>query len=160
LLGLASSGCSILFTRRAPAGAADGDEPPECTSSVAAPVLDTAMTAVQVARVFYAAQATDYDYRGFPIDRRADLGIGVGLMALFGVSAAYGFATTSTCRRVKKEWLTSSSRTIHDRGPASQPAFSAVRLRRLEVASEAGAKRSFRESLERSTAACEAAPRE
>jgi hypothetical protein len=103
-LAVACSGCSFLFTKRAPADALDAEDPPKCTSSVAAPVVDTAITTFQVVRVALAARAEDYQYQGMPFDRQADIGIGAGLIALFGASAVYGFITSDRCRDVKERW--------------------------------------------------------
>lgn len=98
-------GCSALFTT-APPGATDPpvplDQPVPCSGSVAPPLVDTAVAALQAARVVYAAQAKDYEYRDYPINRTADLSIGAGLLTVFTISAFYGFATTSECREAKR----------------------------------------------------------
>jgi len=89
-------GCSWLFVDAPPAHRAPAGQV-ACTRSKAAPVIDTVVAAVQVGRTVFAIAQSEADYRDFPISRGADIGLGVGLTALFTASAVYGYATTSAC---------------------------------------------------------------
>lgn len=98
-------GCSALFVTGPPSSSDPPpplDRPLECTTSDAAPLVDTAIVGVQAVRVVYAAQAKDHEYRDFPINRTADLSIGASLLTLFTISALYGFSTTSECSKAKQ----------------------------------------------------------
>jgi len=96
------TGCSLLFVHKPPA------RPPpsaamECTTSVAAPVVDVVVAALEVVRVAYALSQDDGDYEDFPISRGADVGFGVAFAALFAGSSAYGFANTSACAAMQHQ---------------------------------------------------------
>jgi hypothetical protein len=97
------AGCSVLFTtsppsdaERLPAGA-----PIECTTTKAAPIVDSVLAGLQVARVGLAAAADDSVYRDAPISREADIGIGVAMATLFLSSAVYGYSVTGRCADLK-----------------------------------------------------------
>ena len=94
-------GCSWFFVKAPPAQRAPA-QPVACTSGKAAPVIDSVVAALQVVRVGYAIGQSDADYKNFPISRNVDIGLGVGLTALFAASAAYGFSATSTCAAVER----------------------------------------------------------
>src|SRR5439155_14954438 len=102
--GVAASGCSLVFTTRAP----DHPEriPPAmpimCTTSRAAPVVDTIIAGLESVRTIFAVSAKDSVYQGATITRPADIGIGLGLTTLFAVSAIYGFSVTSGCDEAKQ----------------------------------------------------------
>jgi hypothetical protein len=93
-------GCSLLFVNPPPdrpPSYADAPRRVECTSSVAAPVVDTVIAGLQIVRTGIAATADDSVYDDAKISRGADIAIGVSLMTLFGLSAVYGFYTTDAC---------------------------------------------------------------
>jgi hypothetical protein len=98
-----SFGCSLLFVTSPPATVEKlpPSEPVQCTSSKAAPVIDTLIAGYQVFRTGYALSRSNSDYKGAPIDRNADIGIGVGLAALFIASSIYGYSVTSECAEAK-----------------------------------------------------------
>lgn len=100
-----SCGCSFLFVTKPPANLErlPPSAPVECTTSRAAPLIDTAIAAFQVYRTATALNAKEWDYRDAPISRDADIGFGVGLTALFAVSAVYGLAMTARCDVAKEE---------------------------------------------------------
>jgi hypothetical protein len=102
-LGLASSGCSFCFVTPPPVRHSQPVARPEadCSTSVAAPVIDGLITGYQVFRTGYAFQASDSDYRGAPISRGADIGIGLGMTALFLASTIYGGVNVAHCKRLK-----------------------------------------------------------
>jgi hypothetical protein len=110
----------VLFTTAPPA--ADGpqpapDQPLECSTSLAPPVVDTAITGVQIARVLFAAQAKDHDYRDFPINRATDIALGAGLLTVFAISAFYGYGTTAACSEAKDRHAEKSKRQLAPTSP-------------------------------------------
>jgi hypothetical protein len=99
-------GCSFLFVDTPPT--VHGDEPPamrsvQCTSSVAAPVVDTVIAAFEAVRTGFALGADDADYHNYPISRGADIAIGLGLTGLFAAAAGYGYVNTSECSDLKEQ---------------------------------------------------------
>ena len=104
-LALTWSGCSLLFTNKAP------DAPEklparatvECTTSVVAPVIDSIIGSYQVVRTGMAIKADESDYGDNPtISREMDIAFGATLAVLFASSAIYGFGVTNECRDVKE----------------------------------------------------------
>jgi hypothetical protein len=55
----------------------------------------------QVIRTAAAVAAPDSTYSNAPISREADIGLGLGFLALFGASAAYGYVVTGDCKDAK-----------------------------------------------------------
>jgi hypothetical protein len=109
LLLFSASGCSLVFVNKASETSVHAIEhldeetvPPKlnCTSSKAAPVIDTVVGAFQAVRTGYAIQSTNGDYVGQPISREADILLGAGLFALFVGSAIYGFDSTDQCSKL------------------------------------------------------------
>jgi len=99
-----SCGCSFTFMNTAPAGAARGQARPhlDCTTSHAAPIIDSVVATYQLVGVGYAATRDDSDYENHLISRQADMAIGAGFAALFTGSAVYGYVSAAHCRRVKR----------------------------------------------------------
>jgi hypothetical protein len=99
-----SCGCSLTFMNTAPADAARGQARPhvDCTTSYAAPVIDTVLATYQLVGVGYAATLDDNDYEDYPISRQTDMAIGAGFAAVFVGSAVYGYVSAAHCRRVKR----------------------------------------------------------
>jgi hypothetical protein len=97
-------GCSATLMTPVPADAARGQARPhvDCTSSYAAPIVDSVLGSYQLLGVGYAATRDDRDYARYPISRRADMAIGAGFAALFIGSAVYGYVSATRCRRVKQ----------------------------------------------------------
>jgi hypothetical protein len=75
-------------------------QPVNCTTSKAAPVVDSVITGLEGLRTLVAISSDDSVYKNVPISREADIGIGVGLSALFVGSAIYGFSVTSRCENI------------------------------------------------------------
>lgn len=98
-------GCSFLFVDAPSPRYADAPraQPVVCTTSVAAPVVDTVVATFEVVRTGFALGADDADYHNYPISRGADIAIGLGLTALFAGAAAYGYVNTSKCSDLKEE---------------------------------------------------------
>lgn len=98
---LLSCGCSWIFVQRAPANhqqlvAFD------CTTSVAAPVLDAVWGGLNLAGALAAAGGNDRSWSG-PSDRGTTFIVGMGWAVISGVAAGYGFVHTSACRQAKDE---------------------------------------------------------
>lgn len=96
-LAVTSSGCSFIFVKAPPPFAT-------CTGSPLAPVVDTLAAGLEAVRTVIALGATDDSYKGAPISRGADIGIGAGLAALFVSSAAYGYVVTKKCNDARAHW--------------------------------------------------------
>jgi hypothetical protein len=78
-------------------------KPRECTSSRAAPIVDTLVGTYELVGAAVAAQSRDEDYEGEIRTRQSDLLFGATLGALFMSSAIYGFVHTADCSNVKSE---------------------------------------------------------
>jgi len=61
-------------------------------------VVDSLLFGLPTYRVANALDKSDADYQGAALPRPADLGLGLGLMALFAASAVYGYVAVSDCR--------------------------------------------------------------
>lgn len=92
-------GCSLIFVTPPPDRPPREGTPPdaECTTSNAAPIIDTGVAGFELIRTVLAIGAEDSDYNDAPISRGADIALGLGFAALFGGSAAYGFDRTAAC---------------------------------------------------------------
>jgi len=74
----------------------------DCTTSYLAPILDSAVTAYQLAGVAYVATLDDARFAHYPISRKADMAVGVGFAAAFAGSAVYGYLSAARCRRIQQ----------------------------------------------------------
>ncbi len=87
----------MIFTTQAP------EYPPAppvhvtCTTTRAAPIVDTIVAGLEVAPTVLAVNADDSVYKDAPFNRSTDIGFGVGFAALFAGSAIYGYSVTSRC---------------------------------------------------------------
>jgi hypothetical protein len=101
---LATTGCSFVFVEPPPnrVEKLHPRTPLSCTSSEAAPAVDLLVCAFQVVRTGIAVNASDSDYRDFPIGREADIGLGASLGAIFLLSSFYGFSVTNDCDSARK----------------------------------------------------------
>lgn len=117
-------GCSLLFTTKPPRNieTLPPSAPVECTTSKAAPVIDTVVAGLQVIRTAVAASADDSDYEDAPISREADIGFGLAFAALFTASAAYGYTVTGQCRQAKNRMLEEPQGQPFQPAPARPPA--------------------------------------
>jgi hypothetical protein len=95
---LSTTGCSFLFVKPT-----KEPKPRECTSSRAAPIVDTLVGTYELVGAAVAAQSRDEDYEGEIRTRQSDLLFGATLGALFMSSAIYGFVHTADCSNVKSE---------------------------------------------------------
>ena len=112
-------GCSFLFVSPPPSntGGLASEEPVKCTKGKAAPVIDTVVAGLEAARVAFALGASDSSYDSAPFSRTTDIGLGVGLVALFVTSATYGYVVTGKCveRNGGARYVRSHSSYYHDR---------------------------------------------
>ena len=108
LLGvvLLNTGCSLLFVNRPPAAEEVSGRPwaISCTSSKAAPIVDTLVTGLEATRIALAVNAPDSTYQASdqPLSRGADIGLGLSFGALFLSSAIYGYVETTQCSQLKQ----------------------------------------------------------
>jgi hypothetical protein len=87
-----------------PSAPAPGSARPhvDCTTSYLAPILDSAVTAYELAGVAYVATLDDARFANYPISRKADMAVGVGFAAAFAGSAVYGYVSAARCRRIQQ----------------------------------------------------------
>jgi hypothetical protein len=90
------SGCSWIFVQPLPARYERGDST-DCTSNVAAPVIDTLFTLTNVGSSIYVAGQDNVTNQGAAVTA----GLVVGVVWLS--SAIYGYGHTSECRDAKEE---------------------------------------------------------
>ncbi len=122
LLPTLAIGCSFVFTEGPePPLRHRPPQPPDCSTSRAPPIVDTILAGSQLLRAGAAVDASDADYQGESISRREDVALGVGLTALFGLSAIYGFHTTSECDDTKDAWQREHVRPVYAPPPYSYP---------------------------------------
>jgi hypothetical protein len=97
------TGCSFLFVQRAPERAEAGG-PVACTTSRAAPVIDTLSTAAYVAMAVGAASSRSCrpdEFGCFDVVDTTRVAIASAVLAaIHGASAAYGWSATSRCSDV------------------------------------------------------------
>jgi hypothetical protein len=103
------SGCSLAFMNRAPDPVAVPDYPVECTSSRAAPVLDTICGGYFVANGLYWAAQRSCNEATFgqtcvdADDQTTGVLLSAGLATLCTASAVAGYRKASGCEMVKRE---------------------------------------------------------
>jgi hypothetical protein len=90
------SGCSWAFMTRPPTAVVAPNHPVECTTSVAAPVLDSICAGYFVANAI-ALGAGNYDSS----TQSGGIALSLGLVALCGLSAISGYGHSSRCEKVK-----------------------------------------------------------
>ena len=125
VVSLLCSRCSLVFVTQAPSDVEKipPDSELDCTSSKAAPIIDTGIAVAQGVRAAFAADADDSTYEDAPITREADIGFGLGLATLFAVSAAYGYSATGACKTAKLEH---AQKQYEHYGPVPTPSWQSV----------------------------------
>ncbi len=73
----------------------------DCTTSYLAPIVDSAVTAYQLAGVAYVSTLDDSRFARYPISRKEDMAVGAAFAAAFAGSAIYGYISAAHCRRIK-----------------------------------------------------------
>ena len=127
---LFGDGCSVLFVKRPPPGPLEPQPPVECTTSVAAPVVDTVLAAGSLTGGILMAtdKCSPSGFLGSLCT--AEKAGGAGLIAA-GVALAavgiYGYLATGECRGVHETQLAcvsgveSSCLTLKERGAVGPP---------------------------------------
>jgi len=92
------SGCSIFFVRGVDKEAPGRYAPGNCTTSRAAPIVDTILTVPPAAALYSLTQLKDTG-----VVRDSVIVTDIALAVLFGVSAIYGYATVATCRQLRSQ---------------------------------------------------------
>lgn len=104
LLACLSGGCSLVFVNPPPSAPAPGVARPhvDCTTSYLWPIVDSALTAYQLAGVAYASTLDESRFRNYPISKTQDMAIGGVFAAAYAGSAIYGYVSGSRCRRIRQ----------------------------------------------------------
>jgi hypothetical protein len=87
-----------------PSGPAAGSARPavDCTSSNLAPILDSVMTAYELAGVAYVSTLDASRFDRYPISKGGDMVVGGVFAAAFAGSAIYGYVSAARCRRIRQ----------------------------------------------------------
>lgn len=120
LISCFSAGCSYIFVD-APPPQARRSARLECTTSRLAPGFDVLFAGLQGVRTGAAIGASDSTYENAPLNRGADVGIGIALLALHASSAVWGFSKTATCRDLKADPDMAATTSPGVRGPWPAP---------------------------------------
>ncbi len=91
-------GCSIFFVRGVEKEAPGRYAPGQCTTSRAAPIVDTVLTVPPAAALYSLTQMKDTG-----ATRDSVIATDVALALLFGISSVYGYATVATCRQIRSQ---------------------------------------------------------
>jgi len=94
-------GCSIAFVH-GPGTSRDtlGGREPDCTTSVAAPVVDTLLAGLQVARFRYLGALSVEDRQQSHLSAGDFEALAIAAAAATGLSAIYGYRVTYVCRQL------------------------------------------------------------
>jgi hypothetical protein len=104
----AASGCSFAHMNRAREPVVAPNDPVDCTSSRANPVLDTlcagsfVFSAAALTMLTNCDQARLFEPCVSPDSRSKGVLVSAGLAVLCAVSAGYGYSSANTCEDVKK----------------------------------------------------------
>jgi hypothetical protein len=107
LLTFTSGGCSWIFMSKAPEPVVAPNYPVECTSSRAAPVLDSIFAGLYVVNAIAYASVDSCDSASFDevcfesSTKAAGIAVSAGLAAVLVASATSGFRSATRCGQVK-----------------------------------------------------------
>lgn len=103
LLGCLSGGCSLVFVNPPPFAPAPGMARPhvDCTTSYLWPIVDSAVTAYQLAGVAYVSTLDESRFARYPISKTQDMAVGGIFAAAYAGSAIYGYVSAGRCRRIR-----------------------------------------------------------
>jgi hypothetical protein len=92
-----------VFVNPPPSAPAPGVGRPhvDCTTSYLWPIVDSALTAYQLAGVAYVSTLDESRFARYPISKTEDMAIGGVLAAAYAGSAIYGYVSAARCRRIK-----------------------------------------------------------
>lgn len=92
-----AGGCSFLFVSGPPPKSAHANYL-TCTTGPWWPLVDVALTGLETVRTIYALNQPASAYQNNPyLTRGSDIGFGLGLTALFALSAIIGFDRVGQC---------------------------------------------------------------
>jgi hypothetical protein len=74
----------------------------DCTSSYLWPIIDSALTAYQLAGVVYVSTLDESRFAKYPITKQQDMAIGGVFAAAYAGSAIYGYVSAARCRRIQQ----------------------------------------------------------
>ena len=99
-----SLGCSVVFVNPPPSAPAPGTARPhvDCTTSYLWPIVDSALTAYQLAGVAYVSTLDESRFARYPITKTQDMAVGTVFAAAYAGSAIYGYVSAARCRRIKQ----------------------------------------------------------
>jgi hypothetical protein len=105
-LGLASSGCSFVFSRgpEVPPAQMTPDTPVKCSGSTAPPVVDTLLTGTHLGSAVWALTQPEEVFGGSKV-RTFVIAADAGLALIHLTSAIYGYYSSSSCREAKAREL-------------------------------------------------------
>jgi hypothetical protein len=96
-------GCSFIFVEKVPDGWQRRPFPPDCTASVAPPVIDTVF-GVGDLLAYVGTPDSETDIATGETKNNKDLKYAyLGFGALYAASAIYGYQNTGSCRSAKRE---------------------------------------------------------
>jgi hypothetical protein len=135
-LAVSGGGCSWAFMTSPPARSTFGD-PVACTSSKAAPILDTLCASYFLLNTASIAARPKCDASGWSQDpdcleagtRSAAMGLALGIAGLCAASAVSGYSSASRCNLMKGGWTSAepvdrpSGWTPRPEPPDPQPAI-------------------------------------
>lgn len=74
----------------------------DCTTSYLWPIIDSALTAYQLAGVAYVSTLDESRFAKYPITKQQDMAIGGVFAAAYAGSAIYGYVSAARCRRIQQ----------------------------------------------------------
>lgn len=98
LVALFAGGCSFLFVNGpSPEAESESEISTPCTTGVGWPIADAVVSALEIGRTVYVLDQPASAYRSAIPLRGIEVGLGVGLAALFAASAITGFVWVRQC---------------------------------------------------------------
>jgi len=95
----------------------------DCTTSYLWPIVDSALTAYQLAGVAYVSTLDESRFRNYPITKAQDMAVGGVFAAAYAGSAIYGYVSAARCRRIKQGPQQPNYIPGVSRRSSTQPAF-------------------------------------
>jgi len=74
----------------------------DCTTSYLWPIVDSALTAYQLAGVAYVSTLDESRFARYPVTKTQDMAVGTVFAAAYAGSAIYGYVSAARCRRIKR----------------------------------------------------------
>jgi hypothetical protein len=74
----------------------------DCTTSYLWPIVDSALTAYQLAGVAYVSTLDESRFAHYPISKTQDMAVGGVFAAAYAGSAIYGYVSAARCRRIQQ----------------------------------------------------------